>query len=1048
MIAKKTVKINKQIWFLKMRVLYIALGLCVCLLASVIVFLPNFVNWNDYRVQLAESIEQSMGRDVMIAGGLHLELVPRPIIRIEDLKIKNRLDAKHEDFLKIKNIEADLSIKDLLFGNLVMQNIVLKRPAIYFDVLPNGTKAWDVQSETAQKTSILDGLSKNIAFDDIQIEDGTISFYNGVSDKSYLFEKGNFILKTDSQSGPFSIIGTSLYQGQLLDFNMTSSGLKKEGTAFNATIMRADKSLHASLKGMYRDNTQGVFIDGDLDVSLASVKNFTAVDAPLKAQAKINFIHKKTDLSSTDRFRLNTQEINGALGNSKIKGQMILDYNGAQSNSKYLFSHDYTIHIDQASLGSKAEISSFIDFIPQGFGKGFIKIDNLTGDEAQSVQNVTVDYARQVIDNDQSLININDARMMIPDNGTVAMSGTVLSDQEGHDYTLKFDLDMKDAAALNPYLKDMPNIPDNVGLKTVLNVRHGKDGDTELKTDSAIITDLVNQDILVETAFDLSNDGLTIKGQTLNADRFFAEDSVTAMVEDLFTHDQETTRDISIAITELTLNKTMIKGLDLQMQIDKGAIDVTALKADDMFGTILDVNGSYIFPNTQNVNAEIALNGTLKSDDLSRFIKEFEGLTDQKAHGLIGRNLLSSLLQKTTKSDIVIDLKDEKPEGAEIALSGMISGADIQLNMTAKNRDFDDKIDGVLRIKGENLNDLLPLFDLDKMNTELPYDFYAKITGDDNDLKIDGIKTTVKRRAFTGSIRQLSDRLRIDLSADMLNPEDIILFNQAQKIIQTKESEGDISLKVKRLKGLSLFNQFTPVTLEKIHVKGRFDKKAIIADDIKFALNDALGRGDVTLNANGDRHARLSFDDVALDNFNLALPIKGDNADIDLQIKHSAGDKTIKGTGNVTMRKGLLTGVDLGAVMSGLATLSSSDQSRKVLREAFASGETEFSRAKASFAIDGNVTSFDEIDIAGDFGKISATAGTYNRGKDSYELPLDFSLVTPVNLPKFMVYMRESGNETDASDLEAFFSKSIKERAKPTSQNFDDLLKTIKKQDQ
>ena len=117
------------------------------------------------------------------------------------------------------------------------------------------------------------------------------------------------------------------------------------------------------------------------------------------------------------------------------------------------------------------------------------------------------------------------------------------------------------------------------------------------------------------------------------------------------------------------------------------------------------------------------------------------------------------------------------------------------------------------------------------------------------------------------------------------------------------------------------------------------------------------------------------------------------------------------------------------------------------MRENFKTGETEFSRAKASFDIDGDVTRLKGIDIAGDFGKISAEKGTYNRKENSYEVPLMFSLVTPVNLPKFQVFMRESGNETDVSDLETFFSKSIKERAvQQPSQTFDDLLNTIQEQ--
>ncbi len=1038
-----------------MRVLYIALGLCVCLLASVIVFLPNFVDWNDYRVQLADSIEQSMGRDVTIAGGLHLELVPRPIIRIEDLKIKNRLDAKHEDFLRIKNIEADLSIKDLIFGNLVMQNIILKRPAIYFDVLPNGTKAWDVQSETkaTQKISMLEGLSQNIAFDDIQIEDGTISFYNGVSDKSYIFEKSNFSLNTDSQSGPFSITGNGLYQGEDLDFKMTSSGIKKEGTAFNASVTRADKALDLVLNGMYRNNVQGVFVDGDLDIAMDSVQSFVAVDAPLKAKAKLRFIHKKNDLSSMDRFRLNTQEINGTLGASKIKGQVVLDYNGAQSNSKHLFNHDYTIQFDRVAFDANKKIVTLIDLIPQGFGKGFVKIDELSMSDNQLFNNVTMDYGRQVIDNDQSLITVKDARALLPDNGAISISGNILSDQDIHDYTLKFDVDLKQGAVLNPYLKNLPTIPDNATIQAVLEMKYNENGVTHLKTDAVTIIDSVDQSVLAQTGFSISDDSLNVTGDSLNLDAFFEEDKASSMIRGLFAGQDKTvknkaTRDIKIDVKAVVLNEVLITGLNLDMNIDNNEIDVTQLKSDNIFGSDIDLNGTYTHPSTQNVNAEIALNGTIKTDNMSNFLDQLEALTKQDITKILGDNQISTLLQKSAEAELVIDLTDQKPEGAKIALSGIASGADIQLNMTAKTRDFSDKIDGVLRIKGDDINTLFPLLNIKGTETKTPYDLYGNISGDSNDMKIENVKATLNNRAFTGSVRHLSDRLRFDLSADTLTGNDTVLFSQAQSIITEKELEGDISLKIKTMKDISLFDGFKPLTLNKLHIKGRFDEKEITLDDARFALKNAVGKGDLVFAANGDKEANFSFDDVDLDDFGLTLPIKSQSADIDLEITQKTDDKMIEGKGDFTMRKGTLTGVDLGDVMSGLATLSSSDQSRVVLREAFATGETEFSRAKASFSIDGDVTNFEDIDIAGDFGKISGQSGTYNRNTEAYELPLDFSLVTPVNLPQFRVFMRESGNETDASDLEAFFSKSIKERAKPSSQNFDELLKNIKDPDQ
>ncbi len=104
---------------------------------------PLLVDWNRYRPAFEAAARELTGRPVAIRGPIRLRLLPRPSLSAEDVHIANAAGGSQAEMAHIRTINADLSLADLLTGQLVASSLVLVEPDMLVETVA-GRPNWDL----------------------------------------------------------------------------------------------------------------------------------------------------------------------------------------------------------------------------------------------------------------------------------------------------------------------------------------------------------------------------------------------------------------------------------------------------------------------------------------------------------------------------------------------------------------------------------------------------------------------------------------------------------------------------------------------------------------------------------------------------------------------------------------------------------------------------------------------------------------------------------------------------------------------------------------
>ena len=164
-------------------------------------------------MQFAQAVYDATGRRFFIRGGVDFKFLPRPTLTIKDTRLDNISGAATEAFVSIPEVVITPSLLPLLTGNIGIDDITLHNPVFAMEVLPNGSKSWDITPKAGANTAA------NLA--QVTIKNGTIKAYNQESkyETKLLKLSGTFTQKNTQ--------GAFLFKGELSRDN-TSIGLNAD----------------------------------------------------------------------------------------------------------------------------------------------------------------------------------------------------------------------------------------------------------------------------------------------------------------------------------------------------------------------------------------------------------------------------------------------------------------------------------------------------------------------------------------------------------------------------------------------------------------------------------------------------------------------------------------------------------------------------------------------------------------------------------------------------------------------------------------------------
>lgn len=1007
-----------------MRVLIIALTLVVFLAGLSVVFLPQLVNWNEYKEAFSQQIEDIAGRKSEVRGGIHLEIFPTPMIVLEDVRIQNRLDAKHENLLTFSRLEANLSLLDLIQGDLVMQNLQINNPVLHLDVLRDGTKAWE-ENEANVTGNVVDRLFDRVKFDDIEITNGTLTFYNGTSDKVYSLYSLNANLISQSAKGPFTIEGQGAIRNDIggttrdfpLDFNVTSGSVNDNGS------MSLQMKLASEPLGMTSDFTGVIVtgaafeIQGDLESRFEKATTILPDQLATRVKGADDAFHF-SNYFSIKQGLISFTRLSGDWGARPFKGQIHVQE--MENGQIYM---DTDIHVESVSLKQDAfernSMTSFVtdifDSLPQG--KGFFKIDQATiGDDETA--SLLFDYTTTPQGK-----HIKDMTIAFGDDVTVKTQGLYSgADNMTLEMGLKASSFIKADAFLTRYwpayegygfvvAKDQESSAK--GVDWVLNVDKNPDF-WALKTQKFNVGDAALE-WYYQAAYRETPAALTVKADNINMD----VTGLDHVIQKLFASRNEANTDngthIVFDVGSVTWDGAQTGAIKGDISLTQDLLRIDMFDGKDIFGTDLAVAGIF---DVNSVYQDMMLNGRIKTDDINNFTQKIDTLSG----GVLETGLP---IQGALSGEFDIQHRETN---YDVTLSGQAYGGDWQISGQSQKADLSGDLHLTVRVKGDDIAALTAINGLEVGETlhGYAYDIFTTFIKNGDDIQAKNIKGSLAGSDVQGSVRVIGDRWNIDATTQKMDLSAVpTMLADLGKTVKDRVITGDINLKSKTA-------TYKDVKAENVNAEMSLSPADWNINKMVMSIDGAPLNASGRISWDGDMAFDVNASDIDYSTLSIDLPITARRMDIDFALKGRVD--AWEGQGDVSLKNGELTSFDVQNISAGLLGIEGPVNVDALLKESFSQGATPYALASMTLALKEGVFTLNNIDIAGEFGKIYGDGGRWvqgNEGAGEYSIPLEFSLVSPAGIPSFEAVIKQNGNtEFKAEDLKTFANQKIQDSFK------------------
>ena len=270
-------------------------GFFVLALAALVV-VPGFINWNEYKTEIADQAKAFTGRDLVIGGDIRIAILPSPRLVVSDVALANLPGAAAPKMVKLTSLEVAIAFGPLLGGDIQIDSIKLVRPVIELEQLADGRQNWIVaptgkvpekpaaDSPSASTPGGAD-FSPSVRLDNFVIEAGTVVYRDSKSGAIERVDNINAKFAAASLSGPFESSGQLVLRGIPLKYEVAVGKVIHERTIpFGLSFEAAPGGLKGQVNGTLLSLEAEPRFKGKIKVdgkSLASVLVTQGVSGPL-----------------------------------------------------------------------------------------------------------------------------------------------------------------------------------------------------------------------------------------------------------------------------------------------------------------------------------------------------------------------------------------------------------------------------------------------------------------------------------------------------------------------------------------------------------------------------------------------------------------------------------------------------------------------------------------------------------------------------------------------------------------------------------------------
>ena len=101
-----------------MKKVFIGVVAVVLILLATALIVPSFIDWNDYKDEIAAKAGKVTGRELDIGGDIRLTLLPAPTLVVTDVRLANIDGAADAEMIRLKSLEVRVALAPLLAGEI------------------------------------------------------------------------------------------------------------------------------------------------------------------------------------------------------------------------------------------------------------------------------------------------------------------------------------------------------------------------------------------------------------------------------------------------------------------------------------------------------------------------------------------------------------------------------------------------------------------------------------------------------------------------------------------------------------------------------------------------------------------------------------------------------------------------------------------------------------------------------------------------------------------------------------------------------------------
>lgn len=252
------------------------LALLTTMIVVAVVLVPNFVTLDSFKPQIAEAVQQAIGREISIGGPIGFSVWPVLGLQLKDISLGNPAGARDPIMLSAKELGVGVTLSSLLDRKLELRELRLVGPQINLSVDAQGRGNWVFASRAPSR--------RDDAAND-QPKDST----------------GNV------ENKPMEIKDVEIRRVEVIDGDLSYDG------ANGSTLDLADIDLVFTMPGL----DEKAEASGDLTFRGREVKLTGSLDQPRRAASKDG-----AALAMSLSFGPDDLQLSGTLQQQTFKGQI------------------------------------------------------------------------------------------------------------------------------------------------------------------------------------------------------------------------------------------------------------------------------------------------------------------------------------------------------------------------------------------------------------------------------------------------------------------------------------------------------------------------------------------------------------------------------------------------------------------------------------------------------------------------------------------------------------------------------------------------------